>query len=87
MIVAPVPVVDMTGLKGRYQLDLEISWSEMSAAASDSSRDPAFDPAFSAAQLNEFQHALQKAGLRLSQRKGPVETVAVDQVEKTPTEN
>jgi uncharacterized protein (TIGR03435 family) len=41
----------------------------------------------SAAIQNAWQSALQKVGLHLEPRKGPVETLIVDRLEKTPTEN
>jgi uncharacterized protein (TIGR03435 family) len=49
--------------------------------------DPASNPAITAAQVSEFQHTLQKLGLTLERRQAPVETIVVDHVEKTPTEN
>jgi uncharacterized protein (TIGR03435 family) len=95
MMVAPVAIVDMTGLKGRYQLALEISWQDIwqdilaarQAASPQSAIDPALDPAVTAAQLREFRRALQNIGLQLEPRKGPVETIVVDHLEKAPTEN
>jgi uncharacterized protein (TIGR03435 family) len=94
MMVAPVAIVDRTGLKGRYQVVLEISWQEVVAAgqaaqAQEGGRatDPASEPAIVAAQLNQFRRELQKAGLRLEPRKGPVEIIVVDHLEKTPTGN
>jgi uncharacterized protein (TIGR03435 family) len=75
------PVVDATGVKGRYEVLLETSLNI----------DPAGDPVTpeSAAEriLTAYQNALQKVGLRLEPRKGPVETVVVDRVEKNPTDN
>lgn len=98
MMVAPVAVVDMTGLKGRYQLSLEISWQDIwqdivaarQAAPPQSAGggiDPALDPTVTAAQLGEFRRALQNIGLQLEPRKAPVETIVVDHLEKAPTEN
>jgi uncharacterized protein (TIGR03435 family) len=40
-----------------------------------------------AAQLKAWQVALLKVGLRLEQRKSPVDTLIVDHAEKMPTEN
>jgi uncharacterized protein (TIGR03435 family) len=37
--------------------------------------------------LRGFNDGLMKLGLRLERRKGPVETLIVDRVEQTPTEN
>lgn len=39
------------------------------------------------AVLTAFNNGLLKLGLRLERRKGPLETIVVDRVEKTPTEN
>ena len=39
------------------------------------------------ASENAMQAALQKVGLHLEPRKGSVETIVVDHLEKTPTEN
>ncbi len=40
-----------------------------------------------ATMRDAVQNALQKLGLRLEPRKAPVETIVVDHVERTPTEN
>jgi len=80
------PVVDMTGLKGRYQVVLAMSRNEMSSAppppgpggpVPDAS-DPTGSPIFA---------AVQKLGLKLESRKISLETIVVDHLEKTPTEN
>jgi uncharacterized protein (TIGR03435 family) len=55
-------------------------------AQADGPSDPTAD-VVSAAIQNAWQNALQKAGLRLEPRKGPVETIVVDHLEKTPSEN
>jgi uncharacterized protein (TIGR03435 family) len=88
LTVAPVPIVDMTGMKGRYQVVLELSWKELGAARTAGvALDPASDPAILAAQLDDFRQSLQKYGLRLESRKRPVETMVVDRLEKTPAAN
>lgn len=70
----PDPVVDLTGLKGRYDLTLDIS-SYMGGG----------QPMDLPAVLNE---ALQKQlGLNLVQRKAPIEMLIVDHAEKAPVEN
>jgi uncharacterized protein (TIGR03435 family) len=86
------PVVDMTGLQGRYQVILEMNPSEMADAARAAGESqagaagppsaPAVDP-----RANMFIGAVQKLGLRLDSRKLPVETIVVDHLEKTPTDN
>jgi uncharacterized protein (TIGR03435 family) len=70
----PDPVVDLTGLKGRYDLTLDIS-SYMGGG----------QPMDLPAVLNE---ALQKQlGLNLVQRKAPMEMLIVDRAEKAPVDN
>jgi uncharacterized protein (TIGR03435 family) len=39
------------------------------------------------AELNAVQDGLKKLGLQLEPRKGPVSTVIIDHLEKTPTAN
>ena len=94
--VAPLslPVIDATGLPGRYQLVLEVSLSDLSPArrrASAASGAPAAgeDPGADMQDtvLAAFNKGLLKLGLRLERRTGPVERVIVDHVERTPTEN
>ncbi len=76
-----VPVVDMTGLKGRYQVNLDVSMAEALAVV-----DKVPDT-FGAALVNGMQDALKKYGLHLEPRKTPVEYFVVDHIEKAPTEN
>jgi uncharacterized protein (TIGR03435 family) len=73
-------VVDMTGLKGRYQVNLDVSY----AAISEGPRDQA---TVQNAQLKVVQDGLKKLGLQLEPRKAPVGTVIIDHLEKTPTAN
>ena len=94
--VAPLstPVVDMTGLKGRYQLVLEVSLRDLPGprrsipgtggelAAADN---PMAD--MEETVLKAFNQGLLKFGLRLEPRKGPLEVLVVDHVEKAPTPN
>jgi uncharacterized protein (TIGR03435 family) len=84
-----IPVVDMTGLGGRYEVNLDVdlnevfeqmdSWSELG--------DPPPCLPCRQAQLDAVQNALKKYGLQLQPRKTPVEYLVVDHVEKTPTNN
>jgi uncharacterized protein (TIGR03435 family) len=77
------PVMDMTELKGRYQLVLEINVNDMVKDAQERGQQAQvpFDPSV------PIIAAVQKLGLKLEQRKMPVETIVVDHLEKTPTEN
>jgi uncharacterized protein (TIGR03435 family) len=92
------PVVDMTEVKGTYQVALDLSLDTLmnvaraagvgvpglGARGADPSRPAdASDPGSS----NSILNSVQQLGLRLESRKAPVEFVVVDQVEKTPTEN
>jgi uncharacterized protein (TIGR03435 family) len=65
------PVVDMTGLKGRYDFSLDIR----PYLNHDTGRAAAFRAAVS-----------DQLGLRVETRKAPVEFLVVDQVERNPTE-
>jgi len=96
------PVVDMTGLKGNYQVALDLSMEEMrnvarTAAASagialpmhgggDPSKGSPADAA-STPSGNSVLAAVQQLGLKMEPRKSPVETIVVDHLEKLPTEN
>ena len=84
------PVLDMTELKGDYQIALDLPMSAMMAmsgvmgggAPQDGHKMPeASDPGTS------IFESVQKLGLKLDPRKGPMETIVVDHLEKTPTEN
>ncbi|HEY6345428.1 MAG TPA: TIGR03435 family protein [Bryobacteraceae bacterium] len=100
------PVVDMTELKGAYQVALELPMQElvnMARAMAPELAGPGGpigrgpNPGSGAARTGEpvasdpsgasiFQ-TVQQLGLRLEPRKAPVETIVVDRLEKTPTEN
>ena len=87
------PVVDMTELKGTYQVALELTMEDMrgmartagvmlppgaGGAPAESASDPSGGSIFS---------SVQQMGLKLEPRKAPVELIVVDHVEKVPTEN
>ena len=93
-------VVDMTGLKGNYQVAVDISLASLIAIArsqgmaqmgpgggggggGESPASAASDPAGGATVFE----SVEKLGLKLEQRKAPVEQLIVDHAEKTPTEN
>ena len=92
-------VVDMTGLKGNYEVALDFSLAdlmnmaraagiEMPAVASGpalgtSPAAAASDPGGS----SSFFAAVQALGLKLEQRKAVVEQLVIDHLEKSPTEN
>jgi uncharacterized protein (TIGR03435 family) len=68
------PVRDLTGLKDEY--DFELYWVHDRAAAADIGAGPTLT-----------QAVQDQLGLRLESTKGPVDTVVVDHIEKSPTEN
>jgi uncharacterized protein (TIGR03435 family) len=89
------PVVDMTGLKGTYQVVLDISPEDIRNAmrsagvampagaggAAGGAADTAAEPGSS------VMASLQQLGLRLEARKTPLEMIVIDHLEKLPTEN
>jgi len=91
------PVVDMTELKGDYQVALDLPIAAMMAIAGSMSGGPppgmggggdggnkmveASDPGSSVFE------SVQKMGLKLEPRKAPVETIVIDHLEKAPTDN
>jgi uncharacterized protein (TIGR03435 family) len=91
-------VLDMTGLKGNYEISLDFSLADMVAqaraqagggpggggAASGGPAPEASDPGGGGATMSD---AVEKLGLKLEPRKAPVEQLIVDHAEKTPTEN
>jgi uncharacterized protein (TIGR03435 family) len=101
------PIVDEAGLKGNYQVTLDLSLADMMNVAR--SRGLAIGPvggvpgaglagagpgplgagpvAADPSSGGSIFLALQKLGLKLEARKAPVETIVIDHLEKTPTEN
>jgi len=92
------PVIDMTGLTGNYQVAVEVAMEDLmkmaraagapvpmgggpggeSAKPADAASDPSGNSVFT---------SVQQLGLKLEQRKAPVELIVIDKIEKTPTEN
>jgi uncharacterized protein (TIGR03435 family) len=93
-------VVDMTEIKGNYDLSINLSLMEMIAMARAAGADipvgapggaggggnvpVASDPGGGGASLTD---AVQSMGLKLESRKATVDQLIVDHIEKTPTEN
>lgn len=95
-------VVDMTGLKGHYQVTLQLSLTDLMAAARAQGMLPPTTPPGAGAAAgaspgaaasdpggasNSVFASVKKLGLKLEPRKAPVEQLVVDHVEKTPTED
>ncbi len=94
------PVVDMTELKGRYDVVLDLSMQDvMNAARAAGANVPPSAPGGSASASGNpadaasdpgggsIFAAIQSLGLRLDKRKDQLVTVVVDKIEKMPTEN
>lgn len=95
------PVVDQTGLKGNYDFDLDYSPDEgqpMSPAAvpspppvggapggGEGNVPSAGTPDVNGVSL--FTAVQSQLGLKLDSKKGPMDLIVVDHIEKTPTEN
>jgi uncharacterized protein (TIGR03435 family) len=92
------PVIDMTDLKGNYQVALDLSMDEMRSIARSAgvaipggggaAADPGKGPADLASEpTGSIFSSIQQLGLKLEARKAPLELIVIDHVEKTPTEN
>jgi uncharacterized protein (TIGR03435 family) len=94
------PVVNMTELKGNYQIALDISMAEIMAIARSQAQSMGLNVPQAAAGGgtapaeasdpgggSSVFKSVEGLGLKLETRKAPVEQVIVDSVEKTPTEN
>jgi uncharacterized protein (TIGR03435 family) len=76
-----LPVLDMTGLKGFY--DLKLDWVPEPRKSADGAATDSDRPA--GPRLPE---ALQdQLGLKLENRKAPIDVLVVDRLDKIPTEN
>lgn len=71
------PVLDKTGLSGRYNYIL--SFTPLSAQAAESASDSAPPDLFTAVQ--------QQLGLKLESKKDPIEILVIDHAERVPAEN
>lgn len=93
-------VVDRTGLKGHYEVSLELALADLMAAARRAGMDipsggpntgggtaagEASDPAGGTG--SSIPSSLEKLGLKLEPSRATVRQLIVDQAEKTPTEN
>jgi uncharacterized protein (TIGR03435 family) len=81
------PIVDMTDLKGRYDLTLEYSVDELRSLVRASGGDGSRIPDFGGDPTVSIFSSLEGIGLKLEPRKAPVEVIVIDHAEKTPTAN
>jgi uncharacterized protein (TIGR03435 family) len=92
------PIVDMTGLKGNYQVALDFSLADLMAMARSAMPElagagaaaSAWQPDATASEpggASSIFAAVKALGLRLEQRKAPIEQLVIDHVERTPIEN
>ena len=88
------PVVDLTGLTGNYRVAFEISRDDMLAMARAAGMQipgaPAAAPAGGASDPGggtSAYRSVEKMGLKLEQRRAPVEYFVIDRLEKMPTED
>jgi uncharacterized protein (TIGR03435 family) len=92
------PVLDMTELKGSYQVTLDLPMEDVMLlarrqAAALGMELPTPPPSANPADIastpggSAVFTAMEKLGLKLDARKAPVETIVVDHLEKNPTSN
>jgi uncharacterized protein (TIGR03435 family) len=86
------PVVDMTGLKGTYDITLDFAQDAALMRAKMAAMGAAPPPGLApdAGESNGptiFSALTEQLGLRLEARKGPVDLLIVESVQKMPTEN
>jgi uncharacterized protein (TIGR03435 family) len=94
------PVVDMTELKGKYEVALDLTMDDMKAVAVKSGvagmmgmpmgggADPGKAPVDAASDpSSSIYTSLNQMGLKLESRKAPIDLLVIDRVEKMPTEN
>ena len=87
------PVVDMTDLKGAYDLTLNFTPEDYtamlirSAVAAGVSMPPQALKMLEISSGDSLTSALQSVGLKLDSRKAPLPVLVVDKMEKSPSEN
>jgi len=90
------PVLDMTDLKGNFQMTLDLPMEDLQLLAQRQAAmlgiqlpgpPPGGNLGDASTPGGSVFSAMEKLGLKLDGRKAPVETIVVDHLEKTPTEN
>lgn len=86
------PVVDMTGVEGAYDLELEFTPEDYRAMLIRSAVSAGVTLPPEALKLmdasgDSLLAALEKVGLKLEPRKAPLDMLVIDHMSKTPTEN
>jgi uncharacterized protein (TIGR03435 family) len=89
------PVVDMTELKGEYQVAVDLSMDDLKNAARAAGLGAMMAGADGGKASGEASDpsgtsiatSLQQMGLRLEARKAPMPVIVIDHLEKSPTEN
>jgi uncharacterized protein (TIGR03435 family) len=87
------PVVDMTGLKGRYDFVLNLSPDDFramylrSAISAGVPLPPQLLGTLDGSSLGSLYSALQNIGLKLQPGKAPLDLLVIDSIQKKPTEN
>ena len=76
------PVTDATGLKGSYVIALHWSGTGVTVSASDEPSPYAIE-----GQPTLLQALQEQLGLKLEPKKGPVDILVIDHIEKEPTQN
>ena len=86
------PVLDMTDLKGKYDLSLDVGLEDMLTLARGAGVAVPMGPMGDGARASEPGSSsvfagIQQYGLKLEPRKAPIELLIIDHVERSPTEN
>jgi uncharacterized protein (TIGR03435 family) len=87
------PVVDFTGLAGRYELTLDLSPEDYTAMmiraaiGAGVQLPPQALQALNAGSGNPLKASMEKIGFRLDTRNAPLDFLVIDSMSKTPTDN